>query len=356
MPGSSISTSLPRNVSSPPASTRPIPISFRGCALQAAPRAPKAAFRAMTARLKKAGLNLSAEDSLKRAPRGFEAIEDPEVAAATRLKLRSVCARSLRGGDLASPALADDFCAFAADALPLLKWGLGRACRFALGPARPLDGRKGAARPSSFSGWAPAFGAGNRCSLRLPAAGFYGPCSIFRVLQTRARITPPSGARSNSSPSAIRDQPSIEAIAERYRRFRLPTSSTSSSALGRALTPKAFLQAITIERARELLRDSASVLDAALGDVGLLRPEPAARPVRRPRGLDPWRLPARRSEPRLWLPARLARSARRSWSQRRVAAWLGLGFVDDGRSRGGAGRHGAALAARAGWSGDELAT
>ena len=37
------------------------------------------------------------------------------------------------------------------------------------------------------------------------------------------------------------------------------------------LTPKAFLQAITIERARELLRDSASVLDAAY-DVGLSGP------------------------------------------------------------------------------------
>jgi AraC family transcriptional regulator of adaptative response/methylated-DNA-[protein]-cysteine methyltransferase len=37
------------------------------------------------------------------------------------------------------------------------------------------------------------------------------------------------------------------------------------------LTPKAFLQAITIERARELLRDSASVLDTAY-DVGLSGP------------------------------------------------------------------------------------
>ena len=37
------------------------------------------------------------------------------------------------------------------------------------------------------------------------------------------------------------------------------------------LTPKAFLQAITIERARELLRDSATVLDAAY-DVGLSGP------------------------------------------------------------------------------------
>jgi uncharacterized protein (TIGR02453 family) len=86
-----------------------------------AARAPKA-FRAMTARLKKAGLNLSAEDSLKRAPRGFEAIEDPEIAAATRLK-SLICLRAVFEAAIASPALADDFCAFAADAMPLLKWG-----------------------------------------------------------------------------------------------------------------------------------------------------------------------------------------------------------------------------------------
>ena len=52
--------------------------------------------------------------------------------------------------------------------------------------------------------------------------------------------------------------------------FRPRTSSTCSSA-GRGLTPKAFLQAITLERARELLRSSASVLDAAY-DVGLSGP------------------------------------------------------------------------------------
>src|SRR5882757_2886916 len=57
----------------------------------AAARTPKA-FKAMTAKLKRAGLNLSAEDSLKRTPRGFEAIDDPEIAVATRLK-SMVCRR-----------------------------------------------------------------------------------------------------------------------------------------------------------------------------------------------------------------------------------------------------------------------
>jgi uncharacterized protein (TIGR02453 family) len=86
-----------------------------------AARSPKA-FKAMTAKLEKAGLALSAEDSLKRAPRGFEAINDPEIAAATRLK-SLICQRPVAEAAIASPGLADDFCAFAADALPLLKWG-----------------------------------------------------------------------------------------------------------------------------------------------------------------------------------------------------------------------------------------
>jgi uncharacterized protein (TIGR02453 family) len=87
----------------------------------AAARNPKA-FKAVTARLKKAGLVLSAEDSLKRAPRGFEAIDDPEVAAAIRLK-SMVSLRPVAEAAIASPSLANDFCAFTADVLPLLKWG-----------------------------------------------------------------------------------------------------------------------------------------------------------------------------------------------------------------------------------------
>jgi uncharacterized protein (TIGR02453 family) len=87
----------------------------------AAMRSPRA-FKAMAAKLKKTGLALSIEDSLKRPPRGFEAIRDPEIAAATRLK-SMVCLRPVAEPAIASPALVDDFCAFAADALPLLKWG-----------------------------------------------------------------------------------------------------------------------------------------------------------------------------------------------------------------------------------------
>src|SRR6516162_3860477 len=87
----------------------------------AAARAPKP-FKAMTAKLRKAGLALSPEDSLKRAPRGFEAIDDPEIASAVRLK-SMICLRPVPETAIGSPGLADDFCAFARDALPLLEWG-----------------------------------------------------------------------------------------------------------------------------------------------------------------------------------------------------------------------------------------
>ncbi|HEY1453636.1 MAG TPA: TIGR02453 family protein [Roseiarcus sp.] len=87
----------------------------------AAARAPKA-FKAMTAKLKKAGLRLSDEDSLKRAPRGFEAVDDPEIAAAIRFK-SLICLRPVDEPAIASPLLVDGFCAFARDALPLLAWG-----------------------------------------------------------------------------------------------------------------------------------------------------------------------------------------------------------------------------------------
>src|SRR5580700_7783838 len=66
-----------------------------------------------------------------------------------------------------------------------------------------------------------------------------------------------------------RDQPSVEAIAEHVGLSASHFQHVFKRWAG--LTPKAFLQAITIERARELLRDSATVLDAAY-DVGLSGP------------------------------------------------------------------------------------
>ena len=95
------------------------------------------------------------------------------------------------------------------------------------------------------------------------------PCSIFPPPPAPARITRPSSARSSSSPTRYREQPSIEAIAEHVGLSASHFQHVFKRWAG--LTPKAFLQAITIERARELLRDSATVLDAAY-DVGLSGP------------------------------------------------------------------------------------
>jgi AraC family transcriptional regulator of adaptative response/methylated-DNA-[protein]-cysteine methyltransferase len=66
-----------------------------------------------------------------------------------------------------------------------------------------------------------------------------------------------------------RDQPSIEAIADHAGVS--PSHFQHVFKRWAGLTPKAFLQAITIERARELLKDSATVLDCAY-DVGLSGP------------------------------------------------------------------------------------
>jgi AraC family transcriptional regulator of adaptative response/methylated-DNA-[protein]-cysteine methyltransferase len=66
-----------------------------------------------------------------------------------------------------------------------------------------------------------------------------------------------------------RQQPSVETVAD-----HVGLSTSHLTVIFRrwaGLTPKAFLQAITIERARELLRESATVLDAAY-EVGLSGP------------------------------------------------------------------------------------
>jgi uncharacterized protein (TIGR02453 family) len=86
-----------------------------------AARTPKA-FKQMTAKLAAAGLTLSEGDLLKRAPRGFEDVDDPEIITATRLKT-FICLRPVTEPAIHKPALLDDFCAFATESLPLLEWG-----------------------------------------------------------------------------------------------------------------------------------------------------------------------------------------------------------------------------------------
>ncbi len=87
----------------------------------AAARAPKA-FKRMSATLARAGLAHSEENALKRAPRGFEDIDDPEIARATWLK-SMVCDRPIAEAAIRRPTLVEAFCAFASDSLPLLAWG-----------------------------------------------------------------------------------------------------------------------------------------------------------------------------------------------------------------------------------------
>ena len=87
----------------------------------AAARTPKA-FRRMTASLAAAELSLSDEDALKRPPRGFETIGGPDILAALRLK-NFICIRPIPEARIGEQALVVDFCRFASDSLPLLKWG-----------------------------------------------------------------------------------------------------------------------------------------------------------------------------------------------------------------------------------------
>ena len=122
------------------------------------------------------------------------------------------------------------------------------------------------------------------------------------------------------------------------------------------ITPKAFLQALTLDHARRLLRDSASVLDASF-EVGLSGPGTAARSLRHPRsdvagGMEIRRRRADRILRLSPLPvrhragdddrartcgARLRRSRRGTGRARRHAKPLA-----DGQYRRGLRRHGAA--------------
>jgi uncharacterized protein (TIGR02453 family) len=86
-------------------------------------RAPKDYAKAVAA-LKKADIALSDEDDMKRAPRGFEAVAAPAVAAAL-LKKSFIGSRPIAEARIATPALVDDLVAFGRQALPLLQWGWG---------------------------------------------------------------------------------------------------------------------------------------------------------------------------------------------------------------------------------------
>ncbi|MGN6303655.1 MAG: DUF2461 domain-containing protein [Mesorhizobium sp.] len=79
-------------------------------------------FRAMVSVLKKNGLEIGAEGRLKRAPRGFEAVTEPDLAAAVRNR-HFVVRHGIEPRRIHSPALADELFAFVLRARPLLDWG-----------------------------------------------------------------------------------------------------------------------------------------------------------------------------------------------------------------------------------------
>lgn len=84
-------------------------------------RDPKS-WKRMLAKLAKARLAPSDEYALTRLPRGFEDVEDDDVAAGLKLK-SIVCVREIPQKKLSDPKLVADLVAFAKDALPLLEWG-----------------------------------------------------------------------------------------------------------------------------------------------------------------------------------------------------------------------------------------
>ncbi|RWB60543.1 TIGR02453 family protein [Mesorhizobium sp.] len=89
-----------------------------------------AAFRGMVAALKKAGLELDAEDRLKRAPRGFEDVTDDDLVQAVRNR-HFVVRHDLDPATIYSAGLVDDLVDFTSRARPLLDWG------------RAIEGRAG---------------------------------------------------------------------------------------------------------------------------------------------------------------------------------------------------------------------
>jgi uncharacterized protein (TIGR02453 family) len=81
-----------------------------------------AEFRAMIAALKKSSLSLDSEGALKRTPRGFEHVIDPELATAIRNR-HFVVRHTIDPAGIHGPDLADEIIDFTLRAKPLLDWG-----------------------------------------------------------------------------------------------------------------------------------------------------------------------------------------------------------------------------------------
>jgi uncharacterized protein (TIGR02453 family) len=79
-------------------------------------------YRDMVAALARGGLALATEDSMKRLPKGFEDVEEPDLQSAMRLKHFYV-REDIDPASITSPKLVDACVDFAKRAMPLLDWG-----------------------------------------------------------------------------------------------------------------------------------------------------------------------------------------------------------------------------------------
>jgi uncharacterized protein (TIGR02453 family) len=84
-------------------------------------RAPKA-YTKMIGALKKAKIEIDDEEDMKRLPRGFETVKEPEIAAAL-MKKSYIGSKPIAAARLRGPGLIDDLVGFGKQALPLLEWG-----------------------------------------------------------------------------------------------------------------------------------------------------------------------------------------------------------------------------------------
>ena len=95
----------------------PLLQAMRAAIVEKAPR-----FRRMVTALKKNGLEIGAEERLKRAPRGFLHVWEPDLAAAVRNR-HFVVRHPIDPDGIHEPTLADELVDFVTRAKPLLDWG-----------------------------------------------------------------------------------------------------------------------------------------------------------------------------------------------------------------------------------------
>lgn len=79
-------------------------------------------FRDMVKALKKGGLELGTDDALKRLPKDFDTVTEPDLQAAVKLKHFYV-RQDIDPARVTEPGLVEDCVKFAKKAMPLFEWG-----------------------------------------------------------------------------------------------------------------------------------------------------------------------------------------------------------------------------------------